>query len=183
MGRGTGVIHLRIVVIGKDAAIPRRGPQITAHEIPFSHAQRAHHTEAAMLVRHVEVGVKGKTCAAFIAQDRGLIVDNVTVRMERVIDTFPDTCLAVHDLVFRVRGGRMGGDEGLAPAKAGHLHGTRACDHVVDVDIVAAFLQHETTGPLHHPAPVAHEEGTVIGADMLVRLKADDRAEMVQHGP
>jgi hypothetical protein len=43
-----------------------------------------------MLVRGVQVGVKGKTAACFILQDCGLKIDDITVRTEGVIRRFPN---------------------------------------------------------------------------------------------
>ena len=72
-------------------------------------------------------------------------------------------------------------DKALAPPKACYPVRARACDHVVDVQVMAALFQHEATAPPYHPAPVTHEEGTVIGADMFVRLKRHDGAKGAQY--
>jgi hypothetical protein len=65
------------------AAIAGGDFQEAAHEITFGHAMRAHHAEAAVFVWGVEIGVEGEACARLVLQDRGLVVDDVAVGVER----------------------------------------------------------------------------------------------------
>ena len=69
-------------------------------------------------------------------------------------------------------------DEALASAEARDPLRTRADDAIVEVEVVAAFLQHEAAGIVLVAAPVAHEEGAVVGLDVLGGLDRDDLAEL-----
>ena len=73
--------------------------------------------------------------------------------------------------------GRIGRHESLAAAEARHPLRPVPDDTLVDVEVVAAFLQHVVAGILGVAPPVAHEEAAVIGRDVLRGLDRGDLAE------
>ena len=137
----------------------------------------AHHTKTAMLVRDVQVGVKRKRSATFIRQDRGLPIDNITIRMKRVRDTFPNRFLDMENIIFRITSGGILGEKRAPPAKTRNPIGPLACDHVINIKVMTTFFQHEPTGIISATAPVAHEKRAVIWGDMLVGFQRCNLAQ------
>ncbi len=65
-----------------------------------------------------------------------------------------------------------------------HVHGIVHIDKnthhaIVEIEIVAALFEHEAARVVLEAAPIAHEEGAVIGRDMLAGFDGDDIAENV----
>ena len=169
---------LGVVVVSQPAAVAGGDFEVAAHEIALGHAMGAHNAETAVFVGRIEVGVEGEGRAGFVLQDRGLVVDYVTITAERVINRLPDRFLDVENLGLGIVGGRVFGQEAFPAAETRHTGGARTGDHVVDIEVVAAFFQQESAGIVMLSPPVAHEKCAVIGRDMFIGFKRDDPAKL-----
>ena len=148
-------------------------------EVALRLTPRAEDGEAAELVGRVQVGVEVHPHPVGIFHDRDLIVDDIRIGVEHPVGAVPARRLAVEELevVDPLAPRVVLGDEGLAPAEARHPLRPRADDRVVEVEVVAALLQHEAARPFLVAPPVAHEEGAVVGEDVLRRLDRHDLAQ------
>ncbi len=54
---------------------------------------------------------------------------------------------------------------------------TRPDDAIVEIEVMATFLQHETAGIMPVAAPIAHEESTVVGLDVLGGFNRNDMTQ------
>ncbi len=152
----------------------------TAHEIALRHALGADDAETAEIIGNVEIGMESKRSAVFIFDDRRLVIDDVAVAVENLVGSHPAARLAMVNLhvVDAIILRRIGRREAFAPAKARYETGSRADNTIVEIEIVAAFFEHERAGIVLVTPPVAHEECAVIGRNMLGSLDGNDIAKL-----
>ena len=123
--------------------------------------------------------MEGQRCAVLVLHDSGLEIDDVAIAVEDLFGALPARGLTVIDLeiVGAATLGSIFRREGTTTAEACDETRPAAHDPIIEVEVVAAFFQHETTGIFLVATPVAHEEGAVIGRNVLGGLDGGDRTQ------